>query len=41
MFRGGRRRGENFGLFLLLIQMMNFGFDKIPPVTLVTIIGRL
>ncbi|WAR27708.1 RHBL4-like protein [Mya arenaria] len=41
MFRGGRRRGQNFGILLLGMQMMNFGFDKIPPVTLISIIGQV
>ena len=29
----GRRRG-NFGLMLLFLELMQFGFDRIPPVTL-------
>lgn len=40
MFRS-RRRGENFGVMLLALQLFQFGFDKIPPVTLVTILGQV
>ncbi|XP_052217856.1 rhomboid-related protein 4-like isoform X2 [Dreissena polymorpha] len=40
MFRGGRHRGQNFGVLLLGMQLMNYGFDKIPPVTLVSIVGQ-
>lgn len=40
MFRG-RRRGQNFGVFMLLMQLMNFGFGRIPPVTLVAILGQV
>jgi len=38
-----RRRGGVPGLaiWLLLMQMMRVGFDRIPPVTLVTIIGQV
>ena len=38
-----RRRGAAPGLaiWLLLFQMMRVGFDRIPPVTLVTIIGQV
>lgn len=38
-----RRRGGqgNFGVMLLALQLMNFGFDKIPPVTLVTILSQV
>ena len=37
-----RRRGGqgNFGVMLLALQLMNFGFDKIPPVTLVAILSQ-
>lgn len=38
---GGRRRGQNFGVFMLFMQLMNFGFDRIPPVTLVAILGQV
>ena len=33
---GGRRRG-NLGLMLLFLELCQFGFDRIPPVTLGTI----
>ena len=36
--RGGQ--GGNFGVMLLALQLMNFGFDKIPPVTLVAIVSQ-
>ena len=38
-----RRRGGqgNFGVMLLALQLMNFGFDRIPPVTLVTILSQV
>jgi hypothetical protein len=36
-----RNRGLEFGVILLLIEMMNVGFDKIPPVTLLTIAGQV
>lgn len=39
MFQG-RRRGQNIGVWLLALQLYNYGFDKIPPVTLVAIIGQ-
>jgi len=43
MMYNPRRRGAVPGLaiWLLLIQMMRVGFDRIPPVTLVTIIGQV
>ena len=40
MFRSRQRRGENFGVMLLALQLFQFGFDKIPPVTLVLILGQ-
>lgn len=40
MFRG-RRRGQNYGVFLLFMQLMNYGFNRIPPVTLVAILGQV
>lgn len=40
MFRG-RQRGQNLGVFLLAMQLLNFGFDRIPPVTLVTILAQV
>ncbi|XP_067898596.1 rhomboid-related protein 4 isoform X2 [Heterodontus francisci] len=33
-----RRRGVNLGLFLLLSQIIQVGFDNIPPVTLITMV---
>ena len=38
-----RRRGGSggFGVALLAMQLFNFGFDRIPPVTLVTILGQM
>ena len=36
MIRGFRRR-NNIGLLLLFIELFQFGFDRIPPVTLGTI----
>ena len=37
-----RRRGGqgNYGVMLLALQLMNFGFDRIPPVTLVAILSQ-
>ena len=41
----GRRRHQgghgNLGVMLLFFQLTNYGFDKIPPMTLVTIIGQV
>ena len=41
MFPGRRQRGGNFALYLLLGQMLQVGFDQIPPVTLVSILGQV
>ncbi|KAL4220572.1 Rhomboid-related protein 4 [Mactra antiquata] len=41
MFRGRRQRGQNFGVMLLALQIFQYGFDRIPPVTLVTIISQV
>lgn len=38
---GGQRRGQNFGVWLLVLQLFNFGFVRIPPVTLVAIVGQV
>lgn len=32
------RRGQNLGVFLLVMQIMNIGIENIPPVTLITTI---
>ncbi|XP_026672495.1 rhomboid-related protein 4-like [Ceratina calcarata] len=36
-----RQQGLQYGVFLLLMQAMNFGIDKIPPATLITIIAQV
>lgn len=36
-----QRRVEGLGLMLLLTQMLNVGFDRIPPVTLALIAGQV
>ncbi|KAL3847657.1 hypothetical protein ACJMK2_018558 [Sinanodonta woodiana] len=36
-----QRRGGNLGILLLGLQMANFGFDRIPPVTLVAIVTQV
>jgi hypothetical protein len=36
-----RNRGLELGVVLLLAEIMNVGFDKIPPVTLCTIVGQV
>ncbi|XP_060580704.1 rhomboid-related protein 4-like [Ruditapes philippinarum] len=38
MFRPRQRRGGNLGVMLLALQLFQFGFDKIPPVTLISIL---
>ena len=35
------RRGQNLGLFLLLMQVMNIGIENIPPVTLISTIAQV
>ena len=35
------RQGPSIALFLLASQLFSVGFDRIPPVTLVTIIGQV
>lgn len=40
MYKGIQRR-EGIGLILLIAQMANVGFDQIPPITLVLIIGQV
>lgn len=36
-----RNRGLELGVVLLLAEIMNVGFDQIPPVTLCTIAGQV
>ncbi|XP_076165390.1 rhomboid-related protein 4 [Ptiloglossa arizonensis] len=36
-----RQQGLQYGVLLLGMQAMNYGIDKIPPVTLITIIGQV
>ncbi|XP_053976389.1 rhomboid-related protein 4-like [Hylaeus anthracinus] len=36
-----RQQGLQYGIVLLGMQAMNFGLDKIPPATLITIIGQV
>ena len=40
MYKAVQHR-EGIGLILLLAQMANVGFDQIPPVTLVLIVGQI
>ena len=35
------RRGQNLGLFLLMMQVMNIGIENIPPVTLISTIVQV
>lgn len=35
-----QHRTQGFGIMLLLMQMLNFGLDRIPPVTLALIAGQ-
>ncbi|XP_031842639.1 rhomboid-related protein 4 [Nomia melanderi] len=39
--RSQRRQGFQYGIYLLFMQALNFGIDKIPPATLGTIIGQV
>lgn len=39
--RGRGRGGGGLALGLLLAQMANVGFDRIPPVTLAMIVGQV
>ena len=39
--RPGRQRGSQMGVLLLAAQLFQVGFDRIPPVTLVTILGQV
>lgn len=39
--RGRQQYGMQYGVYLLCVQALNFGFDKIPPGTLLTIIGQV
>ena len=36
-----RQQGLQYGIYLLAMQAFNFGIDKIPPVTLIGIIGQV
>lgn len=36
-----RQQGLQYGIFLLGMQALNFGIDKIPPATLLAIIGQV
>ncbi|XP_076651458.1 rhomboid-related protein 4 [Halictus rubicundus] len=36
-----RQQGLQYGIYLLCLQAFNFGIDKIPPATLVTILGQV
>jgi hypothetical protein len=36
-----RNRGLELGVVLLITEIMNVGFDQIPPVTLCTIAGQV
>lgn len=36
-----RQHGLQYGIYLLYIQALNFGIDKIPPATLLTIIAQV
>ncbi|KOC71007.1 Rhomboid domain-containing protein 1 [Habropoda laboriosa] len=36
-----RQQGLQYGVYLLAMQALNFGVDKIPPATLITIIGQV
>ncbi|XP_011644975.1 rhomboid-related protein 4-like [Pogonomyrmex barbatus] len=41
MIRNQRRQqGLEYGIFLLCMQALNFGIDKIPPATLIGVIGQ-
>ena len=36
-----RQQGLQYGIYLLGMQALNYGIDKIPPVTLITIIAQV
>ena len=36
-----RQQGIQYGIYLLALQAVNFGVDKIPPATLIGIIGQV
>lgn len=36
-----RNQGLEYGIYLLGMHAMNYGLDKIPPVTLIGVIGQV
>lgn len=36
-----RQRGLQYGIFLLCMQALNFGLDRIPPATLIGVIVQV
>lgn len=36
-----RQQGVQYGIYLLALQAVNFGVDKIPPATLIGIVGQV